>query len=210
MIHSEEGELIVILIFDVFKVYLSINIFILIMWHVYYLYSTLPDVRGLILNTNGSAKAHSSSHIKVTSYELNQIFFILELVFFLYFGIELLIRFIISTQKLKWLKNGFNIIDFISILLFFIFLIVRSVYTSSVAILYFKRGAELLKVISLLKLTNISWRARLVGLAIKRSYKELLMSTYVIVMSLLLVSAVMFFMESSANEAFDSIPAVFW
>ena len=163
----------------------------------------MPSVREHM--TNSSAE----TFVQMSSENLYHLFIILDFVFFGYFLIETTWRFLLCPNKIKWLKNIINIIDILSLVLFFVFYGISFVNDQPI-ITYLRRLAESLRVFLFYKLTDLNWRFKTIGISFKRSYRELILALFYILLSLLVISTCMFYAEVRSNKSFNSIPAVFW
>jgi hypothetical protein len=76
-------------------------------------------------------------------------------------------------------------------------------------------GAKSLRVLLFLKLTEVSWRSKAIFKTFQKSYRELLLSIFFILISLMIASTLMFYVEAVANKngqpsSLNSIPLSFW
>ena len=113
--------------------------------------------------------------------------------------------------KLEWIKNPLNIIDLATVILFFIIFIILQATHSPIANTL-RKIIESFRVVLFLKLTRITWRFQTVGKTLRRSYRELVLAVFFIVLSILIISTAMFYCEVGTNSdgGFNSIPATFW
>ena len=150
------------------------------------------------------------SYITLKPDELIQLFMTWDLSFYSYFLVDALFRLITCPQKLKWLKKPINIIDLCSTIFFFILFIIGKAGNHGPILHYIRRVVESLRILLFYKMTNLSWRLKTVSKSIKKSWKELMLALFFIVLSMLIGSTIMFYLEVEGNSSFDSIPAVFW
>ena len=132
-----------------------------------------------------------------------------DLTFFVYFTIDILLRFIVSPIKLKWIKNVMNIVDLTSIVLFWLFFFI-SLGSDNHIFEYLRRLSESIRILLVYKITNLNWRLKTISKTFTSSYRELILALFFILLSLIVISTCMFYAEVRSNESFDSIPAVFW
>ncbi len=153
-----------------------------------------------------------STYGALTVHQLDILLLVINLSIFTYFAIDLIFRFIVSPSKFKFIKNIINIIDLLSIILFFILEFIRlSLDEEPDQLYYARRIVESFRVLMFLKLAKISWRFKSVGTAITSSYKELSMAVFCLVVSIIILSTFMFYLETVENsDMFESIPATFW
>lgn len=132
---------------------------------------------------------------------------------------DTLFRFIVCPDRSKWLKSLLNIIEIVSISLYFncFFLLL---FMDNHLIQALLNGGKVLRVMLFLKLTRVSWRSRTIINTFKKSYRELLVSIFFILLSLMITSTLMFYIEDLSKSTgqnrttpltkMDSIPTTFW
>ena len=162
----------------------------------------MPEVRQKFKGSN-------STYIDMPAKDFGYLLDSFDLIFFGYFTLDVLLRIIVSTDKLRWIKNFMNIVDLVSITLFWLFFFI-SLGTEEFIIVYIRRLSESIRIVLMYKITNLNWRLKTISKTFKRSYRELILSLFFILLSLSIVSTCMFYAEFQSNESFDSIPAVFW
>ena len=79
----------------------------------------MPEVRQTLKGSN-------STYITMSGRVLGNFILAFDLTFFVYFTIDILLRFIVSPIKLKWIKNVMNIVDLTSIVLFWLFFFIHT------------------------------------------------------------------------------------
>ena len=125
-----------------------------------------------------------------------------------YFTIELVARFIVAPNKRQFLKDFLNIIDFVSILPFY--LTKLSHMDSSISI-YFLRAIRLVRVFRVFKLSRHSSEMKILGVAIKDSVRELGVLVFFILLGVLLFSSAIYYAEGQREDTkIKSIPGAFW
>ena len=125
-----------------------------------------------------------------------------------YFTIELFLRFLVSPNKKRFLKDVLNIIDFVSILPFY--LTKLSNIDSSISI-YFLRAIRLVRVFRVFKLSRHSSEMKILGVAIKDSVRELGVLVFFILLGVLLFSSAIYYAEGQREDTkITSIPGAFW
>ncbi len=196
------------------KVYFLITNFFLVSWLVYFIWQSDPSVVQArndnikSINNSNTVKTYGSLTVK----QLNDLIIGIDLSIFSYFALDLIFRFILSPSKIKFVKNLINIIDFLSIIIFFILEFIRlSLDYEPDQLFYARRIVESFRVLMFIKLAKISWRFNSVVTAIIESYRELFMAFFCILISVLILSTFMFYFETVDNfNMFYSIPATFW
>ena len=170
--------------------------------------TSLPVIREHIDQPSGY-NASISPFAKVDPADLEKNLSIVDGLLFGFFTLDLIFRFIICPEKLKFIKNFINIIDFLSILAFWIFFIVFKVHDLH-NLHKIRRVCESTRILLFYKITYINWRGSTIGIAIKKSAMEILVAFFFIVLSLLMISTIIFFIEKSYTDTYSSIPAAFW
>lgn len=168
--------------------------------------STLPQFRGHIedlAEDNPDVEASYAEYLEL-------IFSNVNLISFSFFAMELFVSFLVSPKKRQFFRSALNIIDVVTIFLFFAIFFIRSVIIDNKATFIALRIAESLRMIMLLKMTRVSKKFQVLGLTIKKSYMELFLLLFYFLTSVLIISSVIFHLEVDENSKFDSIPATFW
>lgn len=141
--------------------------------------------------------------------------FLIESICITWFTIEYLIRFSSTPSKSKFFRSILNTIDLISILPFYISVLLDLIYGDKLKDFKSIRKAteilRVLRVMRILKLARHSSGLQLLGYSLKRSYKELSMLGMFLSIFILLFSSTVYFAEKEVNaEQFQSIPHAFW
>ena len=132
-------------------------------------------------------------------------FFIVETICIIWFTIELLLRFISSPCKKKFIKHPGNIIDFFSLLPY---VLQVSDISDKLAIL---RMIRLIRVFRIFKLARHFKGLQILIQTFKASAKELALLGIFLMIGVVLFSSCVFFFEMEVlNTDFDSIPDGFW
>lgn len=141
--------------------------------------------------------------------------FLIEAVCIIWFTIEYLIRLYAAPNKSTFFKSILNSIDLISIVPFYITLVLEILYKdNSRDFKALRKPTEILRVLRvlrILKLARHSSGLQLLGYSLKKSYKELSMLIMFLSIFILLFSSTVYFAEKDQNsEQFQSIPHSFW
>jgi hypothetical protein len=113
--------------------------------------------------------------------------------------IEFSLRVFSCPNKKAFLKSPLNIIDFLSIIPYFLWMIFPRVQQLSV-----------IRVLTLFKVSRYCSGLKLFGETIYRSLKELAILILLFVIAIILFSSIVFYCENEANDRFVSIPNTFW
>ena len=132
-------------------------------------------------------------------------FFIIETVCITWFAIELVIRFIASPCKKKFVKHLGNIIDFLSLVPYVLQVLDIS---DKFAIL---RMIRLVRVFRIFKLAKHFKGLQILAQTFKASAKELGLLCLFLIIGVVLFSSCVYFFEMDAPKSnFESIPDGFW
>lgn len=123
-----------------------------------------------------------------------------------WFVIEIVIRLIVSPNKLKFIKTPYNIIDAVSIFPFFLWLILSSYDVSKTA----KQIISILRIMLLFKTSRHSDSLKSFGQTLMSSYKELISLFVYLSIGVIFFSIIVFYCEKDTNPSFVSGPATFW
>lgn len=141
---------------------------------------------------------------------MEQTWMTLNIICSVWFTLELIFRFVCSPNKIAFVKSALNLIDFISILPFYISQVVGHTSDHSLAVL---RVIRVIRVIRIFKLTRHSRGLHILANTIKASFQELIMLVLFLAIAIILFASAVFFAESSDHKPdnkFKSIPHSFW
>lgn len=144
----------------------------------------------------------------VPSYQAKygQLFTFLEFVFTIFFSIEYILRLYCVHKPMKYATSFFGIIDLLSIIPFFIALVVTG--TQSLVVI---RALRLMRVFRVFKLANFMTQGQLIITALKASRAKIFVFMTFILLLVSIMGSVMYLVEGGANNGFDSIPrSVYW
>ena len=138
------------------------------------------------------------------------IILILEGICVAYFTIELTLRFIFCPNKLCFLKNIMNWIDFIAIIPFFVDIILKKGFNqhNNIAFLQIVR---VIRVFRIIKLSKHSMGLQILGHTLKASFRELFLLIFFLMIGIVIFSSLIYYCEKDVtNTKFHSIPRTFW
>ncbi|XP_008829765.1 potassium voltage-gated channel subfamily S member 2 [Nannospalax galili] len=130
-----------------------------------------------------------------------------------WFTFELVARFAVAPEFLKFFKNALNLIDLMSIVPFYITLVVNLVVESSPTLANLGRVAQvlrLMRIFRILKLARHSTGLRSLGATLKYSYKEVGLLLLYLSVGISIFSVVAYTIEKEENEGLATIPACWW
>uniref|UniRef100_A0A5K3EJE3 Ion_trans domain-containing protein n=1 Tax=Mesocestoides corti TaxID=53468 RepID=A0A5K3EJE3_MESCO len=132
----------------------------------------------------------------------------------LWFTIEIGLRFFSCPNRYLFFKSAGNIFDIVSVLPFYIALIMlyfEVSITSSTMYLRILRFLRLLRVIRVLKLSRHSTGLQVLAKTIVTSGRELILLLFFLVVCVVIFSAMVYYAELDSNlNSFTSIPESFW
>ncbi|XP_066122080.1 potassium voltage-gated channel subfamily S member 2 [Saccopteryx bilineata] len=130
-----------------------------------------------------------------------------------WFTFELVARFAVAPDFLKFFKNALNLIDLMSIVPFYITLVVNLVVESTPTLANLGRVAQvlrLMRIFRILKLARHSTGLRSLGATLKYSYKEVGLLLLYLSVGISIFSVVAYTIEKEENEGLATIPACWW
>lgn len=135
------------------------------------------------------------------------VFFVLNAICSSWFTFEYVIRFIASPNKIRFLKAILNTLDLLSILPFYVSLIVPEESADSIDIL---RVMRVIRVCRIFKLTRHSKGLHVLGKTLYASVNELIMLMLFLVIGVILFASAAYYAEDKRGSKFTSIPHAFW
>ncbi|XP_031555068.1 potassium voltage-gated channel subfamily A member 7-like [Actinia tenebrosa] len=124
-----------------------------------------------------------------------------------WFTLELIIRFLVSPNKIRFVKAFLNILDLLSILPFYITLALSG-HAGGVGVL---RVMRVIRVARIFKLSRHSRGLYILGKTLHSSLNELIMLFLFLLMGVILFASAAYYAEHQENRImFESIPHSFW
>ena len=179
------------------KVFAIASVFIIVFSLVLFVIETLPDFKPKeITLANNSTLIVQSVHYTWMKYSNYAVIF--------WFTVEFFLRLTSCPSKLKFFFNSGNIIDFLSILPFYLDLALSS-NNKSTSIL------RVIRVLRVFKLARHSRGLQILGNTLKASFNELMMlSFFLFVLTLIFGSCAYYAEKDTEGTKFDTIPNSFW
>jgi len=135
-----------------------------------------------------------------------QFIIVLEWIFTIFFTIEYILRLYSTLKPLKYATSFYGIIDLLAILPSYLTLIFAG--TQSLMVI---RVIRLLRIFRIFKMVSFIQEAEYISQALYKSSRKILVFLFTILMIVIIVGAVMYLVEGSVNEDFDSIPrSIYW
>ena len=131
-----------------------------------------------------------------------------EMACYVWFTIELIVRFASAPKKILFLLAPMNIIDILTVLPYYIVLVLEVSISGSLAVL---RIARMTRILRIFKLSRYSSGMRILMYSLYTSMRELGMFMIFISVCILVSSSAAFYAEyGDERSSFTSIPDAFW
>ena len=188
----------IVAILSVICITLSITIFCL---------ETIPEIKSKRQTTINSVSSDNNSTDIIISNETGDLFFYIETICIIWFSIELIVRFLCSPKKVEFIKQVGNIIDFFSILPYFM----QLSESESTFNFSFLRIIRLVRVFRIFKLARHFKGLQILAHTLIASANELLLLVFFLIIGVILFSSMVYFVELDTEESdFESIIHGFW
>lgn len=183
-------------VFSLCVIVLSIGVFCI---------ETLPsldDTRPITkISENGTKTTRPGRNVN------GRVFFGLNAFCTAWFTLELIIRFVVSPNKMHFVKSFLNILDLLSILPFYITQALSG-HAGGVGVL---RVMRVIRVARIFKLSRHSRGLYILGKTLHSSFNELIMLFLFLLMGVILFASAAYYAEHQENrKMFRSIPHSFW
>lgn len=175
---------------------------------------TLPEVKARrtpapTLVVTADEKNRSSSQGVASAYlsrtPVKDEFFVIESICIFWFSIELIMRFYSAPNRMKFVKEFGNLVDFFSILPYFMEITDTSARFSILRII------RLVRVFRIFKLARHFKGLQILAHTLKASLNELATLMFFLIIGVVLFSSIVYFLElDDARSDFHSIPDGFW
>lgn len=205
------------------KVIAIISMFFVVLSTLTLTLNTIPDLRTKVFNesiltNNLTEEAKSSLYENESNYYYadNKYFELIEVICIAWFTLEYCLRFWAAPKKWEFFKAPLNIIDLISILPFYVQIIMSSSHLEEYAaqtngIRRLLTLFRVLRVLRIFKLARHSTGLQSLGYTLQMSYKELGLLLMFLSIAVLLFSSLAYFAEhEELDTQFTSIPSTFW
>ncbi|XP_072568760.1 potassium voltage-gated channel subfamily A member 1-like isoform X2 [Paramormyrops kingsleyae] len=207
----------ILTIFSIIIIILSVSTFLL---------ETIPELQTpsppskifylLTLGKEDLSGAHNDTSQFSGFMSALDFFFVIETICVSWFSIELVLRFLSSPSKILFLKDYMNLIDFSSILPFFIeqFSDISKAADGGEqeeSTLALFKIVRLVRVFRIFKLSRHSKGLQILGMTLKASMRELVLLVFFLLIGVIIFSSAIYFAEGDEEETtFLSIPYSFW
>ena len=162
-------------------------------------------------NTRKQMESRNRTEINLSLSTKLKKLFIVEAFCVVCFSLELLIRFIVSPDKLRFFWNVLNIFDLLAVLPFYVTLAISAQSLTAVQSAYVLRVVRLARVFRLVKMYRYSSTVQVFVKTIRECIKDFLMLGFLILMTMIVFASCSYYFEQE-NEGtnFESIPAACW
>ncbi len=152
---------------------------------------------------------HSEANDSLSS-KLQKLF-IVESFCVVCFSMELLIRFIVSPDKLRFFRNVLNIFDLLAVLPFYVALVISAQSLTAIQSAYVLRVLRLTRTLRLVKIYRYSSGLQIFIKTIRECANDFLMLGFLILMTtIVFASCCYYFEQEHEGTKFVSIPAACW
>ncbi|CAL9705266.1 unnamed protein product [Knipowitschia caucasica] len=130
-----------------------------------------------------------------------------------WFTLELVARFVVTPDLFQFFNHPLNVIDLISILPFYLTLLINLVMESTPALANLGRVAQvlrLMRIFRILKLARHSTGLRSLGATLRNSYKEVGLLLLYLAVGVSFFSVMAYTVEKEDSEDLSTIPACWW
>nr|XP_057908863.1 potassium voltage-gated channel subfamily S member 2-like isoform X2 [Doryrhamphus excisus] len=130
-----------------------------------------------------------------------------------WFTLELVARFAVAPDLVHFFEHPLNVIDLVSILPFYLTLVINLVVESSPALANLGRVAQvlrLMRIFRILKLARHSTGLRSLGATLRNSYKEVGLLLLYLAVGVSFFSVMAYTVENEDSEDLSTIPACWW
>ena len=134
------------------------------------------------------------------------LFLVLEWIFTIFFTIEYVLRLYVVHRPIKYATSFFGVIDLLSIIPTYLTLLLGG--GGGLIII---RGLRLLRVFRIFKLANFLKEGQIIMAALRNSRDKILVFISFVLVMVCIFGSIMYLVEGSQNEDFDSIPrSIYW
>ncbi len=135
-----------------------------------------------------------------------RLFRFLEWLFTIFFTIEYALRIYCVYRPWKYITSFYGIIDLLAILPTYLSLFIAGSHSLVVI-----RALRLLRVFRIFKLASFMRQGSVIVQALQQSRSKILVFLYFIFLMVVIIGALMYFIEGDVNTEFDSIPrSIYW
>ena len=182
------------------KTFAIISIVVIIISMILFVIATIPEFAPVEIKVqNGKSVSVPSKH--------KMWLFVLNTIIIMWFSVEFILRLLSCPNKWKFVITPGNIIDFLSILPYFL----SSALSTSGGQQGFLSLLRVIRVLRVLKLARHSRGLQIIGNTVSSSYRELMMIAFFLFLMILIFGSVLYYAEYRLEDTkFKSIPHAAW
>lgn len=182
---------------------------------------TLPDLRpvNVSLDANSTGKCESKNITVNYVLKPNEVLNILDVICTTYFTAELIVRFVFSPNKLRFIRNAMNIIDLLALVPLYMQVILNTeefkfCYMNERLIFEIMFILRIIRMFRIFHLVKHYQALQILVYAIKASIQELLMLLIFLLIGMLVFATMIYYAERedafNQGTQFSTIPIGFW
>ena len=203
-----------------FQIVAVISVFFIVISILSFCLKTHPNMRVPVIDNVTVTGVNNTVHWTLDKNRTNphQAFFFVELACNMWFTFEIIIRFIVSPNKLDFIKSPVNIIDFIATLSFYTDMLTdfllnkfnKNLTNTNADILEF---FSIIRILRLFKLTRHSPGLKILIHTFKASAKELTLLVFFLILGIVIFASLVYYAErlqANPYNDFKSIPEGLW
>ncbi|XP_059146205.1 potassium voltage-gated channel protein Shaw-like isoform X5 [Physella acuta] len=188
-----------------------VSVFFIVISILSFCLKTHPEMRVPVLRnaTTQTGNGSYSWRLEKKETEPHEAFFYIECASNAWFTFEIIIRFAVAPQKLKFLKAPVNIIDIVATLSFYLDFMLTELKQESDMLEFF----SIIRIMRLCKLTRHSPGLKILIHTFKASAKELILLIFFLVLGIVIFAALIYYAERiqyNPQNDFESIPVGLW
>ncbi|XP_043235733.1 potassium voltage-gated channel protein Shaw-like [Amphibalanus amphitrite] len=202
------------------KIVAVISVFFIVISILSFCLKTHPNMRVPVIDNVTVTGVNNTVHWTLDKNRTNphKAFFFVELACNMWFTFEIIIRFIVSPNKLDFIKSPVNIIDFIATLSFYTDMLTdfllnkfnKNLTNTNADILEF---FSIIRILRLFKLTRHSPGLKILIHTFKASAKELTLLVFFLILGIVIFASLVYYAErlqANPYNDFKSIPEGLW
>ncbi|XP_055871385.1 potassium voltage-gated channel protein Shaw-like isoform X9 [Biomphalaria glabrata] len=188
-----------------------ISVFFIVISILSFCLKTHPEMRVPVLRNETSQTGNGSYtwRLQKLKTEPHEAFFYIECASNAWFTFEIIIRFAVAPNKLRFLRAPVNVIDIVATLSFYLDFFLTEIEQESEILEFF----SIIRIMRLCKLTRHSAGLKILIHTFKASAKELILLIFFLVLGIVIFAALIYYAERiqyNPDNDFESIPVGLW
>ena len=196
-----------------FQIVAVVSVFFIVVSILSFCLKTHPNMRVPVIKnitmSRGDANNTQTWTLEKKRTEPHEAFFYIECACNAWFTFEIIIRFIVSHNKIEFGKAPVNIIDFVATLSFYLDFLLTRLKKENDILEFF----SIIRIMRLFKLTRHSPGLKILIHTFKASARELSLLIFFLILGIVIFAALIFYAERiqyNPNNDFTSIPVGLW